>query len=178
MSREQNATAAESSMELPEAANALQLPQPSLPTGCVDSEALPWVDQGPGVEMKIIRAAEHTGTWVVLNRFQPGVVLPTHRHSSCVTAYTISGRWRYMEYDFIAKPGSVIFEPACTAHTLCVPEEETEPAVVFFVIEGGLTHIGPDGKIWDISDALTERQRYHDLAKEQGKTIPDGLILG
>ena len=155
----------------------LELPQSPLPPGHVNSDDLPWVEQGPGVETKVVRVSDDFGTWVVLNRFQPGVVLPTHRHSGGVTAYTISGTWGYQEHDFVATVGSVVREPACSAHTLAVPSDAKEPAVVFFVIEGSLTHIGPDGSIWGISDAQTELARYLEGLAALGASVPEGAIL-
>ena len=165
------------SVELPEPGNALELPTSPLPPGHVNSEALPWVEQGSGVEAKVLRVSDDFGTWVVMNRIQPGVTLPTHRHGGGVTAYTVSGRWHYLEHDFVATAGSVVREPACSAHTLAVDADCTEPAVVFFVIEGSLAHIGPDGMLWGISDAQTERARYVELAAAQGAPVPEGAIL-
>ncbi len=165
-------------VELPDTMpGGLDLPESPQPPGHMNSEDLPWVEQGPGVEMKVLRISDDFGTWVVLNRFQPGVVLPTHRHSGGVTAYTLSGAWGYQEHDFVATTGSVVREPACSAHTLAVSPDAKEPAVVFFVIEGSLTHIGPDGSIWGISDAQTELARYREGAALQGSPIPDGAIL-
>jgi anti-sigma factor ChrR (cupin superfamily) len=169
--------AQQTSVDLPEAENPLNLPQTSLPSGHLDTESMPWVEQAPGIEMKILRISEDYGTWVVMNRLQPGTTLPTHRHSGGVTAYTISGSWNYLEHDFVAKKGSLIREPAGTAHTLNVDASGTEPAIIFFIIEGGLTHIGPDGNIWGISDAQTEKSRYLQMVKEQGKTLPKNGIL-
>ena len=69
---------------------------------------------------------ESHGTWVILNRFQPGVQLQTHRHTGSVDAYTSAGRWHYLEYDFYIYPGSYLYEPANSVHTLHVPEDNTE----------------------------------------------------
>jgi len=35
-------------------------------------------------------------------------------------AITMRGHWRYLEHDWIAKPGTYIFEPAGEAHTLVI----------------------------------------------------------
>lgn len=165
------------SVDLPEAENPLTLPQTQLPSGHLNSNDMPWVTQAPGIEMKVLRVSDDFGTWVVMNRLEPGTTLPTHRHSGGVTAYTVSGTWRYLEHDFVATAGSMVREPAGSAHTLTVDKDASEPAIIFFVIEGGLTHIGPDGTIWGISDAQTEKSRYVELAKEQKKAIPAPGIL-
>lgn len=164
-------------VDLPEAENPLNLPQTPLVSGHLDTESMPWVEQAPGIEMKILRISDDFGTWVVMNRLQPGITLPAHRHSGGVTAYTVSGSWYYLEHDFVANKGSMVREPAGSTHTLTVSAKATEAAVVFFIIEGGLTHIGPDGSIWGISDAQTEKARYLQMVKEQGKKLPKCGIL-
>lgn len=43
--------------------------------------------------------------------------LPKHHHSGAVMVYTLSGKWRYLEHDWSAGPGSSVFETAGTQHT-------------------------------------------------------------
>jgi 2,4'-dihydroxyacetophenone dioxygenase len=92
----------------------------------VTVEEAPWADTGTGVLLKVVRYDSNAGTWVILNRFQPGVQLQTHRHTGSVDAYTSAGRWHYLEYDFYIYPGSYLYEPANSVHTLHVPEDNTE----------------------------------------------------
>ena len=51
------------------------------------------------------------------------------------------GHWRYLEHDWVAKPGTFIDEPAGEAHTLVITEDSPEPAVIMFVVEGGLIYL-------------------------------------
>jgi 2,4'-dihydroxyacetophenone dioxygenase len=51
------------------------------------------------------------------------------------------GHWRYLEHDWIAKPGTYIYEPAGEAHTLVITEDSPEPMVTMFVVEGGLVYL-------------------------------------
>lgn len=41
----------------------------------------------------------------------------------------------------MAKPGTFIFEPAGEAHTLVVTEDSPEPAIILFIVEGGLIYL-------------------------------------
>src|SRR5215210_3040008 len=109
----------------------------------LNSEEMPWAELAPGIEAKLLRVSEQTGTYVLMNRFAPGTVLPTHRHMGTVHAFTIQGRWRYREYDWVATAGSFAFEPAGATHTLTAEGEED--TVVLFVIEGGLIVFDDDG---------------------------------
>ena len=164
-------------MELPDPVDITTLPETPLESGHLNQNDLPWVDQGFGIEMKILRVCDSTGNWIIMNRFPPGTQLPTHRHSGAVTAYTLQGNWGYLESDFTATVGSVIFEPANTSHTLKVADDADEPTIVFFVIEGSLTHYTDDGTIWGISDGHTQLAEYLRLSKEQGNEVTIDQLL-
>ena len=101
-----------------------------------------WADTGTGVLLKVVRFDTQRGTWVILNRFKPGVQLQKHRHTGSVDAYTSAGRWHYLEYDFYVTPGSYLFEPANSVHTLHVPDDNTVDTDVCFIIEGALLEPG------------------------------------
>lgn len=166
-----------SDITLPEPLNITDLPETPLESGHVNEADLPWVDQGWGIEMKILRVNNDSGDWVILNRFAPGTQLPTHRHSGTVFAYTLSGKWGYLESEFTATAGSVIHEPANTSHTLKVADD-SEPCVVIFAISGSLVNYTEDGTIWGISDGHTQLAEYIRLAEEQGNPVNPALILG
>jgi 2,4'-dihydroxyacetophenone dioxygenase len=68
-------------------------------------------------------------------------MLGTHYHVGTVRGYTMRGHWRYLEHDWVAKPGSFIYEPAGEAHTLVITEDSPEPALIMFVVEGGLIYL-------------------------------------
>ena len=65
----------------------------------------------------------------------------THYHVGTVHGYTMRGHWRYLEHDWIAKPGTYIHEPAGEAHTLVITEDSPEPMIAMFVVEGGLIYL-------------------------------------
>ena len=77
----------------------------------------------------------------MLLRALPGAKLGVHYHVGTVRGYTIRGHWRYLEHDWIAKPGTFIYEPAGEAHTLVVTEDSPEPAVIMFMVEGALIYL-------------------------------------
>ncbi len=144
----------------------------------VGDEGAPWVDTGIGIDVKVMRVDLGKGIWVVRNRFRPGVQLQTHKHTGPVDGYTLSGRWHYLEYDFESTAGSYIHEPAGSVHTLHVPEDNTEPTDVLFVIEGALLNLTPDGQIESVTDAPSMLGAYYALCEAAGVARPDGLIVG
>ena len=110
-------------------------------TRMLKDDDIPWGPMGPpgtGVEIKILRSNAQQDSITFLNRFQPGFEAIKHRHLGDVHAYTLQGTWFYHEYDWKAGPGDYIYEPPDTIHTLKVPDDATEPTVVFFVVKGGL----------------------------------------
>jgi quercetin dioxygenase-like cupin family protein len=137
----------------------------------------PWIDTGMGVELKVMRVDLDRGTWVVRNRFAPGVQLQTHKHTGPVEGYTLVGRWHYLEYDFVSTAGSYIYEPAGSVHTLHVPEDNTELTDVLFVIEGALLNLTPEGQVESVFDAEAMLEVYYALAESAGMPKPSGVLV-
>ncbi|HUY64050.1 MAG TPA: 2,4'-dihydroxyacetophenone dioxygenase family protein [Acidimicrobiales bacterium] len=144
----------------------------------VGDDGAPWVDTGMGVELKVMRVDLTRGTWVIRNRFRPGVQLQRHRHTGPVEGYTLSGQWHYLEYDFVSTAGSYIHEPANSVHTLNVPETNTEPTDVLFVIEGALLNLTDDDQVESVFDAQSMLEAYFALLEAAGMGRPHGLIVG
>lgn len=140
-------------------------------TRVVDVESLPWANWIL-VEVKLLRVSEDGGSYTLLTRMQPGTQLPTHRHLGPVTGYTFSGRWRYLEYDWVAGPGSFIYEPPGSVHTLVV--EGDEPAEVLFEVTGGLV-LFHEGQVVGYEDAESARERYRMALEAEGKPVPEGI---
>jgi len=141
-----------------------------------DDEEL-WVNAGFGVGLKLVRLDASKGTWLIENRFEPGVRLQIHRHTGPVDAFTLTGRWHYLEYDFFSVAGSYIYEPANSVHTLDVPEDNEGTTNVLFVIEGALLNLDADGGIESVTDGAAILEAYMALLEAEGKPRPNGLIV-
>ncbi len=137
---------------------------------------LPWVDIGEGSSMKVLHIDVEQGYWVVRNRFQPGYVVPTHKHTGKVFAFTLSGSWKYREYPEINTAGSYLFEPAGSIHTLTVPETNTEVTDVWFAVEGANLNLDAEGNVIDIWDAEFIRDSYYLLCETEGHPRPDIVL--
>lgn len=142
----------------------------------VDTDALPWVDIGIGILFKVLSVNDSTGAHAMLTRYPPGTQLPPHRHSGNVFAYTIQGRWRYLEHDFVAGPGFIAHEMANSCHTLKVLDDNTEDMILLTYMTGDLITYDDQGNIWAIDDAQTQLTNYLRMAKEQGITVDEKLI--
>lgn len=99
----------------------------------------------PGYEIVPLFLDRENGVWVLYGRFQPGTRLPTHFHTGTVHFFTTKGRWNYLEYPGNPQsPGSYLYEPAGSIHTFCVPEDATEAAEGFMVVQGANVNFDGD----------------------------------
>ena len=77
-----------------------------------------WVPYADGVWFQPCHFNVTSGGFSVVLKGLPGARLGTHYHVGTVRGYTMRGFWRYLEHDWVAKPGTFIYEPAGEAHTL------------------------------------------------------------
>jgi len=147
-----------------------------LATRLADDASLPWGEVGGGFALKLFRRGQDDGVYSMLNRFEPGFRAPTHRHLGDVHAYTLEGRWRYEEYDWVAGPGDYVFEPAGSTHTLVVPAENAGPTLVFFTVAQGLELYDAEGRVFMVQDGAGMEQLYRDALARQGVPFPAGVL--
>src|SRR4051794_15026381 len=74
-----------------------------------------------------------------------------HYHPHEVFAYTISGKWGYLEHDWTATAGDFVYESPGEGHTL-VAYESDEPMRALFVVKGPLIWLDEDGEPGDFFD--------------------------
>ena len=79
-----------------------------------------------------------------------------HYHPHEVFAYTISGKWGYLEHDWIATAGDFIYETPGEGHTL-VAYESDEPMTVLFIVKGPLIWLDEKGE----PSAIFDVHRLH-----------------
>lgn len=100
-----------------------------------------WVPYAEGVWFQPCCFDVTSGGFSALLKGLPGAKLGVHYHVGTVRGYTMRGRWRYLEHDWVAGPGTFIYEPAGEAHTLVIADDSPEPALILFVVEGGLIYL-------------------------------------
>ena len=140
------------------------------------ADDLPWGEPLPGIELKVLRTGEGTGRYTLMNRFAPGTVLPKHVHHGEVHAFTLAGRWGYLEYDWESTAGDYVYEEAGSVHTLCVPTDAEEPAVIQFVIDQGMDFLDAEGNAFHSEDAGSITQMYLDSLAAAGVQLPAGIL--
>ena len=139
-----------------------------------DPDTIPWVPQGDGVWFKPLRLCPESGSWTNLLRVTKQGTVSLHRHRAAVEAWVVSGQWRYLERDWVARAGTYVFEPAGDVHTLVNTGQEE--MVTLFVMHGPIEYIGPNGETIFTETAETKFSRYSDYCQEKG--IPLAPIVG
>jgi 2,4'-dihydroxyacetophenone dioxygenase len=133
---------------------------------------LPFVDIGDDTELQLLQVDIPAGLWVVRTRFRPGVTIPTHKHTGPVYAFTLSGRWKYLEYPEVNTAGSYLYEPAGSIHTLTVPPDVEGITDVWFAIYGANLNIDTAGNVISVVDAGFIRDLYFAMCEAQGLGRP------
>ena len=148
-----------------------------IPTAIHRSESdLPFVDLGEGIQIQVLQVNIDVGLWVVRNKFAPGTVVQTHKHTGEVFAFTQSGSWKYAEYPEVNTAGSFLYEPAGSIHTLTVPESNTEETDVWFAIYGANLNLDAAGNVESVIDAAFIYEIY--VAVCEGNGLPKPDVIG
>jgi quercetin dioxygenase-like cupin family protein len=139
--------------------------------GSVPEADAPWVDVDGG-QRRLLYADPARGVWALSVRYEPGSGTERHHHTGEVFGYTISGRWRYVEYGIDYTAGGFVHEEAGSTHTLVVPDDNDTVTEVLFVVHGANLILDEHDDVLRINDATTFRDRYLRLCAEQGKRAP------
>lgn len=143
-------------------------------TAVIDVENLPWVPFLPYTDQAFIKAIKVDpirGEWVTLLKMPASMSLPKHHHSGTVHVYTIKGSWKYAEHDWVATPGSFVFETACTSHTpVGVGEGEI---MTLNIVQGDWALVNDEGQVLAIENWKTVLKRYLDFCEREGIKAED-----
>jgi quercetin dioxygenase-like cupin family protein len=138
-----------------------------------------WVPYAEGVWIQPCHFNVTSGGFSVVLKGLPGAKLGVHYHVGTVRGFTMRGHWRYLEHDWVATPGTFIYEPAGEAHTLVVPEDSPEPALIFFCVEGGLVYLDKavDGGFGAYEDGFTALEFCRKYYREAGLDVRELDLL-
>lgn len=130
----------------------------------MSSDEVPWFPWIGPIELKLLRADNRSGQFVVGLRSAEDAVLGKHRHRGAVTAVTVKGQWEYFEYDWVARPGDYVRENPGTIHTLHVfPDTE-----ILFTVEGSIEFLHDDDTLANTMDIWSVVHLYETYCQENG----------
>ena len=145
----------------------------------IADDSLPWVPFEPYsglVYVKVFHADPIRGEVITAVRASPGVELPRCHHSGMSVIYTVQGRWKYREHDWVAGPGSVVIETAGSRHTPQVMADCTDDAVMFAVSSGEIHLLDDSGEVIGVEDWRTAVARY--IAYCRKRDLPARSLTG
>jgi hypothetical protein len=136
-----------------------------------------WVPQAPGISFLPLLFSVSQGYFVNLLRVTRSGILSRHRHTGPVHAFTLKGRWHYLEHDWWAEQGGYSYEPSGDVHTLEVPEGVEEMVAVFHVT-GAYVYVDPVGRPEGVEDVFSklESAKEHYERVGLGKEVAERLI--
>jgi len=157
-------------------ADALQLPESlaalGIPDRAVQSDSIPWVPQGERVWFKPLRFDLRTGRWVNVLKVTGGGRVNRHRHTGGqVLGYVLQGSWRYLEREWVARPGTFVFEPPGDIHTLVV--DGAGEMVTLFLLEGVIQYLDDEDRVIWQDDVYTKLDRYLAFCRREGLAPQD-----
>lgn len=103
-----------------------------------------WVPLSETVSSKPVWISPTRNMWADCLYSEKAGLVNRHYHPQPIWAYTISGKWGYLEHSWTATAGDFIFETPGEAHTL-VAYDHPDPMKVFFVVTGPLIWIDENG---------------------------------
>ena len=95
----------------------------------VDIDSMPWIDAGPGNEMKVLMHDAETGMLTILSRLAPGASIPFHLHEEMEQTYILEGSLKDDEGECTA--GNFVIRPKGSKHSPVAPNGCT--MMVFFL---------------------------------------------
>ncbi len=153
--------------------------QGSLSTLHIGEHDLPYVEAGDGSAVQLLHVDLLQGLWILKIRMPPAYTVNTHYHTGFVYAVTLQGSWHYLESPAaINEPGSYLFEPAGSLHTLATPVDAKSDTVVWFAVYGANVNVDAEGKIVSIIDARVALDIYRGSCKALGVDCGKLIVLG
>jgi len=157
-------------------ANVLHGMKAEIVVDTADADERLWVPYEENVWWRPLMFDMVNGSHTELLRVRRAGVLSRHLHPQPVHGFVLKGTWRYLEHDWVAKPGSYVFEPPGEKHTLVVDDDEE--MITFFHIAGALIYLDEAGAMigYDDNFTLIEAARAHYAANGVGADYVDGLM--
>jgi 2,4'-dihydroxyacetophenone dioxygenase len=138
-----------------------------LPDQAIQSDEIPWVPQGENVWFKPLRFDLANGRWVNLLKVTKQGKVNRHRHSGGqVLGFVINGSWHYLEREWVARPGTFVYEPPGDIHTLVV--DSAEEMQTLFILEGVIQYLDDDDNVIYQDDVFTKMERYLSFCEREG----------
>lgn len=138
-------------------------------------EESPWVPFGDNAAIRHLAFDVRQNVYCnVLWIKSPGVI-GTHKHRGMVWAIGLEGSFRYLEYDWVCRPGEFITEFPGHSHTLVTDDPGGMKAL--FWMQGANEFYDEDGNFVETLDVWWFIEHYESYCEEHGLPINRQLYL-
>lgn len=131
-----------------------------------DEKEAVWIPYEPGTANRFLMFDLNTNSAAVILRCEPGSGIDRHYHTAPVVGYCLQGSWKYKEHEWIARPGTFVYEGAGEAHTLEVLGNET--MLSFFHVMGPHITLDSEGREVGYVDAFRALEYCRQYYRENG----------
>jgi 2,4'-dihydroxyacetophenone dioxygenase len=154
------------------AATTLKYSRPDVYIGS-DERASPKIEVFPGIFVRFLSFDVGSNSFSNITMVPDGGVIGRHRHRGSVVAITLEGSWRYLEYDWVAGPGSFVHESPGVIHTLSAgPGMKT-----FFAINGTLEYFDDQDQLTQVQDVFWAINCYLSHCSKHGLPVNEALFM-
>ncbi|MCE4941525.1 2,4'-dihydroxyacetophenone dioxygenase family protein [Streptomyces noursei] len=147
--------------------------QYALPEGHIAEADSPWLPFAPQVMIKHLTFDIRSNSAANVLWVQSGGSLGRHRHRGPVSGYVLEGSWRYLEYDWVGRPGDFVRESPGRTHTLV----SDEGMKTVFWLNGPVEFLDDQDAVTEVIDVFWFIDHYERGCAEQGIPINRALYL-
>jgi 2,4'-dihydroxyacetophenone dioxygenase len=148
--------------------------QPDLHIGASEEES-PYVPFKENVFIRHLAFDVRNGAFANILWVKKNGLLGRHRHRGPVFACTLEGSWRYLEYDWVARPGSYVRESPGAIHTLT--SDDPNGMKTFFWLNGSLEFYDDNDNLLDTLDVFWMIDHYLSYCREQNIKVNPRLWI-
>jgi 2,4'-dihydroxyacetophenone dioxygenase len=148
--------------------------RPDIHIGAGEDES-PYVPFKENVFIRHLAFDVRTNSFANILWVKKGGMLGRHRHRGPISACTLEGSWRYLEYDWVARPGSYVRENPGVIHTL-VSDDPNGMKTVFF-LNGSLEFYDDKDVLLDTLDVFWFIDHYLSHCRVHGLKINEKLWI-
>ncbi len=127
--------------------------EPTIGDKLIPANAGGWRDAGPGIQVRVLRTCQVTGTWVALYKVEAGTTAPPHVHYGAAESYVVSGRMEVSGMTVAA--GDYSYEANGARHEATYFPEDT---LLYYTNFGPIVYLDDAGKVDYIMDFNMMRQ--------------------
>ncbi len=141
---------------------------PDVHLGAGEDES-PWVPFKENVFIRHLSFDVRHNVYANILWVKKGGSLGRHRHRGKVFACTLEGNWRYLEYDWVARPGSYVQESPEAIHTLV--SDNPEGMKTFFLLNGAVEFFDEHDNLLETLDVFWFIDHYLSFCREHGIAV-------